>query len=194
MPSIFGINTMNDQTPQSPVEPEEQPRNVLDKLVLKIGNLLSLFFLVTVAISFYEVLMRYVFDAPTIWVHETASFIGGSLFVIGGIYAFASNKHVRVVLVYDAVSEQTRKYLNLIHHVVGLAFAGMMAYSSFVMTKEAWLTPWGELRLETSGSVLNAPYPALLKGLIFITFCILVVQFILHLIQEIAGLGKRNDV
>ncbi|UXI03157.1 TRAP transporter small permease subunit [Photobacterium sp. TY1-4] len=185
---------MNDQTPHSPVEPEEQPRNLLDKLVLKIGNLLSLFFLITVAISFYEVVMRYVFDAPTTWVHETASFIGGSLFVIGGIYAFASNKHVRVVLIYDAVSGQTRKYLNLIHHLVGLAFAGMMAYSAFVMAQEAWFTPWGELRLETSGSVLNAPYPALLKGLIFITFCILVIQFVLHLIQEIAGLGKHNDV
>ncbi|MCZ8485181.1 hypothetical protein O9993_02745 [Vibrio lentus] len=37
------------------------------------------------------------------------------------------NKHVRVVLIYDSVSNQARKYLNLVHHIVGLAFAGMLA-------------------------------------------------------------------
>ncbi|SDH86886.1 TRAP-type mannitol/chloroaromatic compound transport system, small permease component [Vibrio xiamenensis] len=185
---------MTDNTPHTPPEPEEQPRNLLDKAVIKISNLLSWFFIFTVLISFYEVVMRYVFDAPTTWVHETASFIGGSLFIVGGIYAFAANKHVRVVLIYDAVSGQTRKYLNLVHHIVGLAFAGMLAYASYSLAKEAWFTPWGELRLETSGSVLNAPYPALLKGLIFVVLCILVIQFVLHLIQEIMGLRKHDDV
>ncbi len=62
------------------------------------------------------------------------------------------------------------------------------------MAMESWFTPWGELRLETSGSVLNAPYPALLKGLIFVVLCILVVQYVLHLIQEIMGLRKKDDV
>ncbi|WP_100751610.1 TRAP transporter small permease subunit [Vibrio salilacus] len=185
---------MNDNTPHSTREPEEQPRNVLDRAIIKISNLLSWFFIFTVLISFYEVVMRYAFDAPTTWVHETASFIGGSLFIVGGIYAFAANRHVRVVLIYDAVSHQTRKYLNMVHHIVGLAFAGMLAYASYSLAKEAWFTPWGELRLETSGSVLNAPYPALLKGLIFVVLCILVVQYVLHLIQEIAGLRDNDDV
>ncbi|WP_282175832.1 TRAP transporter small permease subunit [Vibrio nereis] len=185
---------MTDKTPHAPHEQEEQPRNFLDKAIIKISNVLSWFFIFTVLISFYEVLMRYVFDAPTTWVHETASFIGGSLFIVGGIYAFAANKHVRVVLIYDSVSNQTRKYLNLVHHIVGLAFAGMLAYASYSMAMEAWFTPWGELRLETSGSVLNAPYPALLKGLIFVVLCILVVQYVLHLIQEIMGLRKKDDV
>ncbi|SIO19774.1 TRAP transporter small permease subunit [Salinivibrio sp. ES.052] len=185
---------MTEQTPHTPPEPEEHPRNVLDKAIIKASHLLSWLFIATVFISFYEVVMRYVFDSPTTWVHETASFIGGSLFIIGGIYAFAANRHVRVVLVYDAVSSQTRKYLNLVHHLVGLAFASMLAYAAYLLAKEAWFAPWGELRLETSGSVLNAPYPALLKGLIFIALCILVIQFVLHLIQELMGLRNKDDV
>ncbi|MPS32617.1 MULTISPECIES: TRAP transporter small permease subunit [unclassified Salinivibrio] len=185
---------MTEQTPHTPPEPDEHPRNVLDRAIIKVSHLLSWLFIATVFISFYEVVMRYLFDSPTTWVHETASFIGGSLFIIGGIYAFAANRHVRVVLVYDAVSSQTRKYLNLVHHLVGLAFASMLAYSSYSLAKEAWFAPWGELRLETSGSVLNAPYPALLKGLIFIALCILVIQFVLHLIQELMGLRNKDDV
>ncbi|MEF1256179.1 MULTISPECIES: TRAP transporter small permease subunit [unclassified Vibrio] len=185
---------MTDKTPHTPPQAEEQPRNILDRAIIKISNLLSWFFIATVLISFYEVVMRYAFDAPTTWVHETASFIGGSLFIVGGIYAFAANKHVRVVLIYDAVSSRTRKYLNIVHHVVGLAFAGMLAYAAYSLANEAWFTPWGELRLETSGSVLNAPYPALLKGIIFVVLCILVVQFVLHLIQEIMGLRNNDNV
>ncbi|MDX1304358.1 TRAP transporter small permease subunit [Photobacterium sp.] len=182
-------------TNKSAQEPDdEKPRNLLDAFIIKLGNLLSLFFIFTVAISFYEVLMRYVFNSPTIWVHETASFIGGSLFVFGGIYAFATNKHVRVVLIYDAVSVKTRHILNIFHHLVGLAFSGMMTWASYQMAHESWFSPWGELRLDSSGSAWNPPFPALLKAIIFITFCVLVVQFILHLIFEINILRKQKDV
>jgi TRAP-type C4-dicarboxylate transport system permease small subunit len=182
---------MDNKSPiQSPKD--DEPKTFLDKIVVKVSHFLSLFFLFTVIISFYEVVMRYVFNAPTTWVHETASFVGGSLFIVGGIYAFATNKHVRVVLVYDSVSQQTRKYLNIVHHIFGLAFSSMLAYAAYQLSHEAWFTPWGDLRLETSGSVLNAPYPALLKGLIFLCLCILVAQFLLHLIHEITHLRKRK--
>ncbi|WP_394209432.1 TRAP transporter small permease subunit [Enterovibrio calviensis] len=173
---------------------EDEPRNFLDRAIIRVGDALSLLFIVTALISFYEVVMRYAFNAPTTWVHETASFIGGSLFIIGGIYAFAANKHVRVVLIYDAVSPRKRQYLNIVHHIIGLAFAGMLTYSAYLTANESWFAPWGDLRLETSGSVLNAPYPALLKGLIFVVLCILVIQFTLHLIQEITRFRKSKDV
>ncbi len=172
----------------------EQPRNWLDACITWVGDLLSLFFIFTVAISFYEVVMRYVFNAPTLWVHESASFIGGMLFVFGGLYAFATNKHVRVVLIYDAVSARARQWLNLFHHLAGLAFAAMMVWASYSMAEAAWFTPWGELRLETSGSAWNPPFPALLKGFIFISMCFLAIQFLLHLISEINGLRKEKDV
>nr|WP_232312777.1 TRAP transporter small permease subunit [Enterovibrio coralii] len=168
--------------------------NILDTAIYRLGNTLSVLFIVTALISFYEVVMRYAFDAPTIWVHETASFIGGALFIIGGIYAYATNKHVRVVLVYDAVSPRARLYLNIVHHVFGLAFAIMLAYAAYLVMQESWFAPWGDLRLETSGSVLNAPYPALLKGLLFAALCVLVLQMALHLLQDINRLRMTKDV
>jgi len=173
--------------------PEElQPRNRLDAGIIWVGNAISVLFLFTVLISFYEVLMRYVFDAPTIWVHETASFIGGTLFVLGGAYGLATDKHVRVVLIYDAVSERTRQYLNVFHHIMGLLFTVLLSYAAWTMTEGAWYAPWGEMRLETSGSAWDPAFPALLKALIFGTLCLMSVQFLLHLIQEIHGLVKKK--
>lgn len=178
----------------TPHDSDDAPRNWLDVAIVRLGNVLSLMFIATALISFYEVVMRYAFNAPTIWVHETASFIGGALFIFGGLYAFATNKHVRVVLLYDAVSPKSRLYLNLVHHFFGLAFSGMLAYAAYFTMEESWFAPWGDLRLETSGSVLNAPYPALLKGMIFVALCILVLQMILHLIEDISRLRKSKDV
>lgn len=174
--------------------PEEMPKNRLDKLIAQTSELLSLFFVFTVAISFYEVLSRYLFNSPTIWVHETASFLGGSLFAIGGIYALATDKHVRVVLIYDLVSQRTRHYLNIFHHIAGLIFSGLLSYAAFQMVESAWFTPWGEFHLETSGTAWNPPFPALLKGIILLTVCLMFVQFILHLINEIQELRKAKDV
>lgn len=171
-------------------EVEQHGRTLLDRCILKVGNLLSLLFIATVAISFYEVLMRYVFNDPTMWVHETAAFTGGSLFVIGGAYALANNKHVRVVLIYDVVSPRIRTCLDIFHSLAGMAFAAMLAYGSWMMVTNSWLAPWGGMRLETSGSAWNPPFPALLKGVILVVVCVMFVQFFLHLLADIRNLRR----
>ncbi|GAB3488080.1 TRAP transporter small permease subunit [Marinomonas epiphytica] len=185
---------MKEPTPHHETEQEEQTNNFLDRLIYKTGNALSVLFLVTVAISFYEVVMRYVFDSPTTWVHESASFIGACLFVFGGSYALAINKHVRVVLIYDSVSDKVRRLLNIFHHIMGLVFTSLLSWAAYQMAYDAWISPFGELRLETSGSAWNPAFPALVKGIILLTLCIMFIQFCLHLIQEINGLRKNKDV
>ncbi|MEL7291550.1 MAG: TRAP transporter small permease subunit [Pseudomonadota bacterium] len=171
----------------------EMPNNILDKAITKVSEILSLLFAFTVIISFYEVVSRYVFDAPTIWVHETASFIGGSLFVIGGAYALATDKHVRVVLIYDSVSQRTKHYLNIFHHLAGLLFSGLLIYAAWQMVNSSWFAPWGELKLETSGTAWDPAFPALLKGLILLTVSVMFIQFVLHLISEVKQLKEENN-
>lgn len=163
---------------------EHEPKNFLDRGLKYLGDTASLLFVFTVLISFYEVVMRYLFNSPTIWVHETASFLGGMLFVLGGSYALATNRHVRVVLIYDAVSEKTRKVLNLFHHVMGLLFSSLMIYASYFMVESAWVSPLGGVKLESSGSAWDPAFPAYTKLFILIIFVIMFFQFLLHLIQE----------
>lgn len=164
----------------------------LDKAIDCLGRLLSLIFLFIVVISFYEVFMRYLFNAPTIWVHESAAFLGGSLFIFGGAYALATDKHVRVVLLYDTVSDRVRIYLNIFHHVMGMLFSALMSWAGYLMFKDSWFAPWGDLRLETSATAWNPPFPAYLKAIIFITMIVLTVQFFLRLTVEIRQLRKIN--
>ncbi len=45
--------------------------------------------------------LRYFFNSPTIWAHETTTFLCGIAFVYGGLYCAARDSHIRVVLIYD---------------------------------------------------------------------------------------------
>lgn len=182
--------TSEDLVPH-PGDDEDLGSNALDRGIIWLGKKLSLIFAVVVVISCYEIAQRYLFDSPTLWVHETATFLGAALFVYGGLYAFATDKHVRVVLVYDSLSERARCAMRLVHHVLGLAFCAMMAYASGIMAKKAVVAPWGAVRLETSGSAWNPPFPAYLKVIILIAIIVLTVQFILHLIRDLRELRSR---
>lgn len=174
-----------------PEKDEDLASNALDRGIVWLGKKLSLLFGVVAVISCYEIVQRYVFDSPTTWVHETATFLGASLFIFGGLYAFATDKHVRVVLIYDAVSERAQCWLRLLHHLLGLGFAGMMLYASWTMARKAVTAPWGAIRLETSGSAWNPPFPAFLKVMILVAFAVLIVQLVLHLIRDLRQL--RNS-
>lgn len=174
--------------PRLPDDNEPLGTNPLERGIIWLGHKLSLIFALIVLISAYEIVRRYVFDSPTLWVHETVTFMGASLFVFGGLYAFAIDKHVRVVLIYDAVSERARCVLRIIHHLLGLGFSTMMVYASWFMAKESVLAPWGAFRLETSGSAWNPPFPAFLKVLILVAMVVLTVQYLLRLIRDLRQL------
>ncbi len=184
----------NHSIKNNPIDTEHQPRNTLDRWILIVGDTLSLLFIVTVAISFYEILMRYLFNDPTVWVHETASFIGGCLFVYGGLYALANNKHVRVVLLYNSASERGKHYLNIFHHVMGLLFSAMLFFASYEMAHSSWIKPWGGIQPETSGSAWDPAFPAYLKAVILLVSAVMFIQFCLHLISEIHALRNNKNV
>ncbi|MFL1456519.1 TRAP transporter small permease subunit [Marinobacter sp. GN3S48] len=161
----------------------------LDRAIVWLGKKLSLVFAAIVLVSFYEIIRRYVFDAPTLWVHETVTFAGATLFVIGGLYALATDRHVRIVLIYDAVSHRAQRWLRVVHHLLGLVFCGLMLFASWSMATEAVLAPWGDWRLETSGSAWNPPFPAFLKVIILVAVAVMTLQFLLHLVRDLRGKG-----
>ena len=169
----------------------------LDRAIVWLGKKLSLVFALIVLVSFYEIVRRYVFGSPTLWVHETVTFAGATLFVLGGLYALATDRHVRIVLIYDAVSPAIQRWLRVVHHLFGLAFCSMLLYASWFMARGAVWAPWGGWRLETSGSAWNPPFPAFLKVIILVAIAVMTLQFVLHLIRDLRGpapTGEKDNV
>lgn len=156
-----------------------------------LGIVFALLFVVVTAIIVFEIVMRYAFRTPTTWVHETTSFLTALGFIFGGLYALAKDKHIRVVLLYDRVRGGARRALDVAISVIGLVTVGFFAYAAWTTAQKAWFAPGGAFRLETTGSLFNAPYPALVKGFLLVVVLAMAVQFIVLIVNYARGRGSQ---
>jgi TRAP-type C4-dicarboxylate transport system permease small subunit len=70
----------------------------------------------------YEVIMRYVFNRPTTWVHETGASLVVVIGMLGAAYVLLHDNHVRADLILVRVPRQTQSWLDLATSAVALAF------------------------------------------------------------------------
>jgi len=101
------------------------------------GRLFALSMLVLVAIITYEVVVRYAFNAPTVWVFEASNMLNGSAFMLGCAYALYKGAHVRTDIYWERFSERKKGIIDLISYLV-LFFPAMITL--FVISvDDAWV-------------------------------------------------------
>lgn len=82
------------------------------------GKLFSLAMLFLVGIITYEVVARYFFRAPTVWVFESSTMTNGSAFMLGCAYALYKGAHVRTDIFWELYSERRKGIVDLISYLV----------------------------------------------------------------------------
>ncbi|RYH12307.1 TRAP transporter small permease subunit [Tropicimonas sp. IMCC6043] len=134
---------------------------------------------VAAGILLLEVFLRYVLNSPTIWAHETTTFLCGISFLYGGLYCASRNTHIRVVLIYDMLPRKARRLVNIFISFASFIAAGFFTYAAWIMSEKAFFTPVGDFRMERSGSAWNPPTPALVKGFLLVVMILMTVQFLI---------------
>jgi len=141
----------------------------LDTIALGVGRAAAWCFGAIVLLMVYEVVARYGFNAPTIWAHEASVALASFAFVFGGAYCMAEGTHMRITVLVEKhpALERLSHWLSLI---AGAVYLSGLAYASWRMAERAiWrFSLNGAWNPERSGSTLNAPLPAYLKGLLFV--------------------------
>lgn len=66
----------------------------------------------------YDVIMRYLFQAPTKWAYEMTWMLYGAVFILGGAYALKHKLHVRVDIFYNRWSMQKRAIFDLVTYIL----------------------------------------------------------------------------
>ena len=94
----------------------------VDRLSRALGDRLAWLFLISTALTCYEVMMDSVFDAPTIWVHDATIMLGAICFLFGGAYALQRRDHIRITFIYDALPRRAQRVCDLISLVTGLIY------------------------------------------------------------------------
>lgn len=79
-----------------------------------------------------EVVLRYVFNSPTVWAHGYTQRFFGSYFVLIGAYTLVNNGHVRVDVILERVSPKMRIVLDIVNCFFLLLWSGVMIPVSWV--------------------------------------------------------------
>jgi TRAP-type C4-dicarboxylate transport system permease small subunit len=143
---------------------------LVDRISLGLGYGLSVLFLVAVALTVFEVVMRYAFNAPTIWVHDMVIVVSALCFIFGGPLASQQRTHIQMASYVGRASPKVRDALDLLCHVLGAIFLALFLYGALKIA-----IPSIEL-LETSGRAWDVPIPAFLKGALAAGAALMLVQ------------------
>jgi TRAP-type mannitol/chloroaromatic compound transport system permease small subunit len=122
----------------------------IDRFTDATGTLIAWLNLPLVAVVAYEVISRYVFDAPTIWSFDITYMLYGTIFMLGAAYALYKGAHIRTDFFFEAWSVKTKGIIDSVAYLV--FFFPSLAVFGFVAWNEGWYaftigevseqTPW----------------------------------------------------
>jgi len=121
---------------------------------------MGLFFMV-VSIS-YDVVMRYVFVAPTYWALEVNTFLLAFLCVIPAGDVLRVGSQIRITFLYDRLRPAVRARLDILRAAAGLFFCAIMIWKGADMAWKAYLH--NDRMSTTLGTPLVIPYLLLPVG------------------------------
>lgn len=90
----------------------------IDWFIERTGKAFAWLMLPLIVIICYEVIARYLFRAPTIWVFDVSFMIGTSLFLIGLSYVYLLRGHVRVDILSKHFPPKFQAILNLVFRII----------------------------------------------------------------------------
>ena len=157
--------------------------NYYNKLVKYSGYLASALFIAIGFIVSYEVIMRYLFNSPTIWVNEVSRFLQIWATYLALTYSFHKNDFIRITVIYDRLNDKGKKILDFISFIFILIFSSFVVYYG-------WLIAYDSLKVgRTSSTILDVP-SFLTELAIPLCFAFLVLRVILEVIAYIRDFVK----
>lgn len=160
----------------------------MDKISIRVGHAASWMTLILVLVTMYDVIMRYVFKAGSIWIQESEWHLFAANFMLAASWTLLRNGHVRVDLFYVKFSTKTKAWIDLIGSILFLLpFCILIVYSSIPFVFDSWAM------LEGSSDPGGLPARYILKSVIPLTFILLALQGISEIIKNAAVIRKRGE-
>lgn len=106
---------------------------------------------IVVPVMLYEVVARYVFDAPTVWGMELAVLLFGPYFLFGGPHLLHLRGHVALDLVHQRLNATWKRRMDLLNYPIIIVFCAILLYFSVPSALQAFSYR------ETSFSAWNPP-------------------------------------
>jgi len=126
----------------------------IDRINEQTGKSVSYLIIFLVGVILYEIVVRYLFNSPTIWAHETSQMIYGAYVILLGGYVLQRGGHVNVELLYLRFKPRTRAIIDLFTWLLFFYFCG-------VLLLKGWEMAWDSFKFRETEPTAFAPpvYP-----------------------------------
>jgi len=130
----------------------------INTLCATLAGLVLLF--VTFSI-FVDVILRYFFNRPSIWITEVSTYLFLYIIFLGTAYALQQGLHIRVTFLVDQFRGMATRVINLLTSIFATIFTLVLLWQTSIMTWTAFKEHW------TSPTMLNAPYAYIYVVMVF---------------------------
>lgn len=140
----------------------------IDKLNTGIGKVSSFLILILVAIIMYEVVSRYLFNAPTQWVNELSEYLLTGVVMLGGGYCLAEYEHVRVDILHRNFSDRFKALIEIFTFLLVMTFVTAIVWKGGEASYDALINnrrSMSLMEMPLFPSMVLVPIGALLLGL-----------------------------
>jgi TRAP-type C4-dicarboxylate transport system permease small subunit len=158
---------------------QDEPLTIVDRATLAMSRVAMFLVAFVVAIITYEVVMRYFFLRPTLWVNELSLWVGGMIYLLAGIYTMQRRAHIRITALYDHVPRNLQRAFDLIAVLCIVAFATGVVVGGF---ESAWRSM---STFERYGTAWDPPIPAVMKPLILVVVIVVAIQAINNFLVDV---------
>lgn len=170
--SFIGVMTVQ----RAPMEFESW--RPADRLAVFIGRVTMMMILLLTGVMLYEVILRYAFEAPTLWANELSLWLAGFIFLCAGLYAMQQRSHIRIFLLYDQTPRWVQRLFDCISTFLIVLFAFFMIYGGYGEAFDKFY------RWETFGTAFDPPIPATIKPMALFVIALVALQAVINLISD----------
>ena len=164
----------------------------IDGLSTWVGKIASFIILILMAIIMFEVVSRYLFNAPTQWVNELSQYLLAGVVMLGGAYCLAEYEHVRVDILHRHFGPRLQAGIEILTCLLVLGFVsaiiwkgGEASFDALVHDRRSMTL----LEMPLFPSMVLVPIGAALLGLQSIAGAL---RAILNLIRPQQPVGKKE--
>ncbi|MBX2886860.1 MAG: TRAP transporter small permease [Granulosicoccus sp.] len=156
----------------------------IGKLSVFVGKACGMFYLAAIALSVYEVFMRYALDSPTSWTSETIMLLVATAWLLCVGAVTQQQRHITVTTMELLVGQRIwskMKKIAIAISILGVAGLVVMLWGPMVKVLQS---------PQTTGSAFDPPSPTYVKTMFVVAGCLYLLQLIANLL---ARRQKRPD-
>lgn len=161
--------------------PTTRLSEVLDGVISAIGKSASWMWVVVTGVIIYAVVGRYAFGAGSVTLEEVQWHLAGAGWLLGLGYTLVTDDHVRVDVFHERMSLKGQAWIELFGLVILLLpFLVLSVYEMIPYAVSSWEQG------ETSQAPAGLPYRWILKGILAVSFVLLIIAALSRLLKVTA--------